>query len=275
MSRWPAVLLVLLPGPLGAQQDSVLRDAVRLVTEGQGDSARALVRARLAGLALTDSVYPEALYTAGVVAASADSATIYFRRVAIEFSQSAWADRSFLRLAQLAFAGGDLATSQRLAARLLSDYPLSPVRADAAYWSGRVLLEQGDASLGCRLLTQAADSARDNVELANQAAFYLQRCRRLARTPADTVADSTRRTTPAPASRFSVQVAAVSAAAAADEIMQSLRRAGFEPRVVRDVDGLLKVRVGRFKTRPEAQRLAAEVGRKLGRGSQPFVVEEP
>ena len=38
------VLFAVAASPLVAQQDSTLRSAMRLVTEGQGDSARALVR---------------------------------------------------------------------------------------------------------------------------------------------------------------------------------------------------------------------------------------
>jgi cell division septation protein DedD len=71
---------------------------------------------------------------------------------------------------------------------------------------------------------------------------------------------------------FAVQVAAVRNAAAADQSMQALKRAGYEPRVTRDTDGFLKVRVGRFKTRTEAQRLASEIRQKAG--LTPFVVEE-
>ena len=61
-------------------------------------------------------------------------------------------------------------------------------------------------------------------------------------------------------------------AGAADQTMQALKHGGYDPRVLRDADGFLKVRVGRLKTRPEAQRLATEIRRKLG--GTPFVVEE-
>jgi cell division septation protein DedD len=79
--------------------------------------------------------------------------------------------------------------------------------------------------------------------------------------------------TPATAAGFAVQVAAVRSVAAADQSMQSLRRAGYDPRVTREAGGILKVRVGHFKTRAEAQRVATEIKRKLG--MTPFVVEEP
>jgi hypothetical protein len=54
--------------------------------------------------------------------------------------------------------------------------------------------------------------------------------------------------------------------------MRSLHAAGYEPHVVRDTDGLFKVRVGRYATREQAQQLAQDIRRELGGG--PFVVEE-
>src|SRR5262249_26883611 len=189
-----------------------------------------------------------------------------------------WADRAFLRLAQLSFVSSDYAGALRMADRVLVDYPQSSVRADAAYWAARARLEEGDAVAGCRLLSQAVELAVQNVELANQASFYLRGCHRLPPAGADTVRDTTRRAANAPkppAKEYTVQVAAVKGAAAADEVMQSLRKGGFEARVVRDADGFLKVRVGRYKTRTEAQRTAAQITRVVGGSNRPFVVEEP
>lgn len=242
--------------------------ALRLVTEGRGDSARALVRARLRGLRPTDSLYPQALFVAGAVAETFDSAMFHFRRVALDYSTSPWADDALLRVAQLAFAAGDLETAQRSVRRILDDYPLSDARAGAAYWAGRVLLEQDRLAEACRQLREAETEALvgEDVELANRAQFYLQRCAAVA---ADTATSDTG-VTEGPV--YAVQVAAVHSAAAADNVMRSLRAAGFESRVVRDADGLLKVRVGRFRTRAEAERLQAELRRRIG--GRPFVVEE-
>ena len=280
------LVLLLVASPLAAQQDSALRVAVRLVTEGRGDSARALVRPRLGATPAADSIYPELLYTAGVVAAHPDSALRYFRRTSIEYSQSPWADQSLLRIAQLSFAAGDVATTSSSAQRVLTDYPFSTVRAQAAYWAGRAQIDLGNMAGACRLLSQAADSAGTDVELANRANFYVQRCANLPLARADSApADSappSPAAAPAPAPAkpapagsgiFAVQVAAVRSAAAADQSMQALKRAGYDSRVSRDLDGLFKVRVGRFRTRAEAQRVATEIRRKVN--VTPFVVEEP
>ena len=259
-----AVLLAVVAPPVAAQQftDSALTQAVRLVTEGQGDSARSLVRARLAATPRSDSLYPEVLFAAGLVAEQLDSALGAFRRLSIEYSDSRWADDALLRFAQLTFASRDLPAAQRAADRLLADYPLSDVRAAAAYWAGRIRIEQGLIAEACPLLRQAENEAGEDVELANRARYYLQRCG---------ASDTARAAAPAARAAFAVQVAAVGTAAAADEIMQRVHAAGYEPRVVRD-GGLFKVRVGQFRTRDDAQQAQADLRRKLG--GSPFIVEE-
>jgi cell division septation protein DedD len=248
--------------------DSALAEAVRIATEGQGDSARAVVRARIARLAPTDSLYPGALYAAGVIAADSDSALTYFRRVSIEHSQSVWAAPALVRLAQFAFAGGDYPTAATTAERVLSDYPHTPVRAAAAYWAGRAELESNDIPAACRRMQEAETQAGADAETANRARFYLQRCATVAAAPPE----SSGHVAAPGATGFSVQVAAVQSAAAADELMRSLSGDGYESHVVRESSGLLKVRVGPYRTRAEAQRIAIRLKRKLG--GNPFVVEE-
>jgi tetratricopeptide (TPR) repeat protein len=257
--------------PSSAQQDSLLQHAIRLATEGQADSARSLTSAWIARLTPSDSTYPEALYAAGVVAGDTESALTFLRRVSIEYARSEWADDALLRMSQLAFAEGQIRSAIRSADRILLDYPFSEILADAAFWSGRAHLELGERDEGCPLLQRAIESAEDNFEVENQARYLLQRC-----PSSDSPADSAGRESPT-ASRggqtvFSVQVAAVRSAAAADEMMQRLHADGYEPHVIRDDDGLLKVRIGRFPRRADAEALLAEVRSKIG--GSPFVVEE-
>jgi hypothetical protein len=258
--------------PLAAQEDSTLSVAARLATEGQGDSARALVRARLRQMSPADSLYPQMLFAAGVVADEADSATLYFRQVSIEHSRSAWADRALLRLAQLSFAAGDYASARRSAERILMDYPLSEVLAHASFWVGRSQIELGNPVEGCQRLVTAEAGAADDVELANRARYHLQRCGAVL-AAGDSTADSTAQPeTQRAQTVFAVQLAAVQSAAAADELMRALYADGYEPHVVRGADGLFKVRVGRYADRGSAQRLVGELRRKFG--GSPFVVEE-
>ncbi len=259
-------------GTARAQQDSLFADsllnrAVQLATEGQSDSARVLVRRRLATLSPADSTYPRVLYAAGIVAGSADSALTYFRRVSIEYTQSPWAAPALVRLAQFAYAAGDFGTAVTSAERVLSDYPVTTARAAAAYWAGRAHLELNELAAACARMEQAQAEAGPDVETANRARFYLQRCA-APPPPPDTSAAAAPKVT-----GFSVQVGAVRSAAAANDLMRRLTQYGYQPRAVRDPDGLLKVRVGPYRTRAEAQRVSATLKTRLG--GSPFVVEEP
>jgi tetratricopeptide (TPR) repeat protein len=264
------ILIVGFLSPSNAQQDSLLKDATRLATEGQADSARALASAWIARLEPADSLYPKALYTAGVVAGDTESALNFLRQISIEYARSEWADDALLRMAQLAFAEGQLRAAIRSADRILLDYPFSEIIADAALWSGRSHLELGEMDDGCPLLQRARDTAVDNFEVENQAGYLLQRC------PSGGASTDSSGRGNQPADRrggtaFSVQVAAVQSAAAADEMMQRLHNEGYEPHVIRDSDGLLKVRVGRFPRRSDAEALLTELRSKIG--GSPFVVE--
>lgn len=288
MTRWLIVALGLGAGagapPLTAQQDastlqdSLMKEAVRLATEGRTDSAKALIRFQLDAVSPLNPAYAQLLFTAGLVSDTAEAAARYFRQVSIEYSSSAWADRSLLRLAQLAFADGDLRDSRRYTNRVLIDYPTSPVRGAAAFWAGRAEFDLNNPASGCRYMAQAQREARNNIELENQAAFHLQRCATvLGISPQDSAeADSAAAGAGGPADPnqtiYAVQVAAVTTAAGADAAMQALRAQGYTARVFRDQDGLLKVRIGRFTRRRDADALARELRNRLG--GQPFVVEE-
>jgi len=266
-----ALGLVIAPlfSPVAAQQDSVLQQAVRLATEGQSDTAQAIVRQYLRSTSPGDRLFPEILYTAGLVADNADSARSYFRRVSIEYSTSPWADHSLLRLAQIAYGSGDTDAAERSADRVLIDYPFSPVRAEAAFLLAMLHLDRRELDAGCRYLEESRAAAADDVELANRAAFYIQRCANRTTAPPDSTA--TPETSSGPVF-YAVQVAAVSSVAAADEIMRGLEREGFSAQVVREGE-FFKIRVGRFRRRADAQALLQDIKRKMG--GKPFIVENP
>src|SRR3970282_1094289 len=91
---------------------------------------------------------------------NADTALTYYRRVSIEYTQSSWAAPALVRLAQFAYAARDFSTASVSAERVLGDYPVTPVRAQAAYWAGRARLELNELAAGCGLTQQAATQAR-------------------------------------------------------------------------------------------------------------------
>lgn len=256
-----------------AQSDSRLQAAVELAQSGRQDSALAVVRRLLAALPPTDSVYPEALYTAGILARDVQAGATNLQRVVVEYGWSPWADDALLWLTQLHFAQGDDAATVQSAERLRRDYPDSPLKARADFPAARAYFNLRDEAHGCALIREALDGAGEDVEFRNQVSFYAARC-----VPAWSVAAPDSAPVPeggggggAPPA-YAVQVLAVKSAAQVDEMLTRLKVMGFDARVVRDTSGLFKVRVGRYATRDEAQQVQRRLKTRLG--GRPFVVEE-
>jgi len=278
-----AVLLAVLPScRLAAQDLPAIRTALQLAAEGRSDSARKLVEAELRRSHPGDAAYVEALYFRARLATYGDSAERAFRRVAIEFSTSRWADDALLQLAQLAMAAGNPASALTLAERLRRDYPGSELRARAGFWAGRAGFDVGEPRAACAVLDSAQAEAAGDVEFANQIAFYRARCSGLA--PAPPPAESAR-AAPAPAPvesaaiaaprarPFEVQVSAARSDQAARRVADRLTRAGYPTRIVASSDGLRRVRVGPYETIEAAETAARDLRRLVG--GSPFVVRTP
>jgi hypothetical protein len=278
-AAWLAAVLLAACPPvrLSAQSDARLLDALRLAQTGRVDSARAVVRRLLGTLSPADSVYPEALLAGAKIAPDAQTVSMNLNRIVLEYGASPWADDALLLLTQLHFAQHDPAQTVQVAERLRRDYPDSPLRARAAFPGARAYFDLKNETRGCELIQEALAGAGDDVEYRNQVSFYAARCSGLA------TASPPPLSVPAPtdsaASRgrpkvFAVQVLAVKSAAQVDDMLTRLKVMGFDARVVpRDTSGFLKVRVGRYATREEAQQVQQRLRTRLG--GQPFVVEEP
>ena len=285
------VLAVALPlRRTAAQSDPRLVAAVRLAQDGLSDSARAVAGRILAALQPTDSLYPEALYTAGLLAATERNRRLELRRVVVEYAQSAWADDALLQLAQLDYVAGNPAATVLEIDQLLRDYPESPLTATAAFWGARAASDRREAASACRMAERGLAAVGSDVELRNQLEFQRQRCQGLAAlvtadssrvaaadSVARTLADSTaragsrsgRRT---PAAGYYVQVSAVDTEAAAAAEIARIKRAGYPAVVLKD-GGYLKVRAGRFATRREAEAAMSQLRTRLG--GRPFLVRVP
>lgn len=286
---------LLVAGPLSAQNDPRLVAAVRLAQDGLSDSARTMVARLRAATQPTDSLYPEVLYTAGLLAASERERRLELRRVVVDYGQSAWADDALLQLAQLDYATGNAAATVSEIEQLLRDYPNSPVTAQAAFWGARAAGDRREGPAACRMADQGLAAVGADVELRNQLEFQKQRCQSitvmaadsarraladsLARARADSLARKGGRTgaNPRPAattsrSGFYVQISAVADQAAANAEVARAKRAGYATVVVRD-RGYLKVRTGPFATRALAGTAATQVKARLG--GHPFVVQVP
>ena len=286
---------------LPAQDTSAVRVAARLAAEGNSDSARALLNGVLARTRPADPSYAQALYWRARASTYADSAERDLRRVALEFSTSAWADSALLQLSQLALAAGNPASSFELAGRLRADYPTSSLRAAAALWGGRAAFEVGQPRSACALLDSARVEGAGDVEFMNQVTFYRSRCtpqllappstpahQDTTRGPGAASASAPRPTPPTPATksaapapaqresvatqRYEVQAAAAVSDAAARDAVRKLTRAGLHARVLAG-GRLRRVRVGPYPTREEADAALRAVRRVLG--GSPFVVRAP
>jgi hypothetical protein len=273
-----AALLCLAPTVrLAAQSDPRLAEALRLAQSGQADSGRAIVRRLLARLPPSDSVYLEALLTAAKIAPDAQTVAMNLNRIVVDYGSSPWADDALLLLTQLYYAQHDGAQTIQAADRLNRDYPDSPLRARANFSAARAYFEQKNEPRGCELIQQSMDGAGDDVEFKNQVTFYAARCSGGATTTTTTTpppgGDTAAKTAGAPRA-YAVQVLAVKSAAQVDDMLTQLKVMGFQDaRVVRDSTGFFKVRVGRYATRDEAQRVQQRLKTRVG--GQPFVVDEP
>jgi len=276
------IVLVALFGPtvrLSAQTDSRLIEALRLAQSGQVDSGRAIVRRLLATLSPGDSVFPQALLAAAKIAPNAQAVSSNLNRIVVEYGSGPWADDALLLLTQLYFAQHDPVQTAQAAERLNRDYPDSPLRPRANFWGARAYFDLKNESRGCELIQNALQGTTDDVEFKNQVNFYAARCSAPSATTTATTpvaSDTGAKVPPAtpPASHaYAVQVLAVKSAAQVDEMLTRIKVMGFDARVVRDSAGFFKIRVGRYGTREEAQRVQARLKQKVG--GQPFVVDEP
>jgi cell division septation protein DedD len=271
-----ALLSLTAPLRLSAQTDTLRAVALR-VAQTRPDSGRAMVRRLLASLSPQDSLYPGALFTAGMLAPDAGLIATNLQRVVVEYGRSVWADSALVALAKLYFAQGDLAATAQAVERLRSDYPDSPLRARADFTGARAYFDLKDDAHGCALIREALDGAGADVEFRNQVSFYAPRCAAVPAGPATgapATAPGDSQTKPAAAATvYAVQVLAVKSASQVDEMLTRLKVMGFDARVVRDTSGLFKVRVGRYATHDEAAQTQRRLKTRLG--GQPFVVEEP
>jgi SPOR domain len=158
-----------------AQSDPRLLDAVRSAQDGQSDSARAALGRLLAATATTDSLYPQILYSLGIVAADVNEREHNLQRVAVEYPISPWADDALLLLAQSDYAGGNLPGTVRDLERIRKDFPASPILPKAAVWAARTYFDMGNQRAACSWLA-AGLHARSDLETRNQLRFQAQRC---------------------------------------------------------------------------------------------------
>jgi len=298
MTRWISIASVgaLALAGLGAgartasaQTDSRLAAVVRLAQDGMADSARTELQRIMSGLTPTDSLYPQALYTQALVAVTDSERRLSLRKVIVEYSTSEWADDAILLLGQLEYANGNPAGTVTQVTKLLSDYPLSPLRASAAFWGARAASDLGNGALACRWVEVGLAAPSDDVELRNRLDYQKQRCQGLMAIAADSASKvpppapspapapapappSPRPTRPGPtktAPGYYVQIIAAPTREAAQEQEDRLKRLNYQS-VITAEGGYFKVRAGPFTNRADAQRALNRIAKELG--VKPFIV---
>jgi cell division septation protein DedD len=270
--------------------------AQQLVADGNGTAGRAIVDSIVAATREGSPEYADALYWRATLAESSDRARLDYLRVATGYALAPRAEDALFRLAQIAIEAGDRPSAKKYLSRMAAEHADGHLRAQGAFWTGRLLLDDGATLPACDALAQAkAKVAAADVELMNQITYYSQPCARAiqqaeaARTDSITRADSviradsatradsvtraaalatkvkgTRKTvekssghTASKGPAWSAQVAAYTAKEDADRLAAKLTARGYEARVTAEKP--YRVRIGRFSSRAGAVELADQL----------------
>ena len=191
----------------------------------------------LAATAPADTLYPQILYSLGVIAADVNEREHNLQRVAVEYPLSPWADDALLLLAESDYAGGNLPGTVRDLERIRKDFPASPILPKAAVWAARTYFDMGNQRAACSWLA-AGLHARSDLETRNQLRFQAQRCGALIAAadtipPADTVvvarAVLAPSPSPAPAMKNAAPDTAARDSAARDTVSSPVANAALKP----------------------------------------------
>jgi tetratricopeptide (TPR) repeat protein len=270
--------------PAAAQSSSSLDRVESLLAEGRLTEARATldrwIAANPAGSRRTDTEdRARAQLLAGRLTSDVGEAESAYMSVVLSYPRTRAAPEALLRLGQVlvavAIADADTLTARRASdylGRLVEDYPRSEERPLGLLWLARAHEVAGAHANACAVTREALRADIEDPVLASL--FETERdtacaAAQQAGAPASEAGaparrgaadrppptSSTERTPPAPLERFAVQAAAVRNRAGAETLAARLRRAGYDPRIVR-VEGssLHRVRLGLFSnTAPAAQ----------------------
>lgn len=263
-----------------AQASSPLDDAMararRLVNEGAGAAGRAVVDSALAAAVPGSTDEATALFWRASLAETWESAQRDYLRLMLDFDGSAIAGEAMLRLAQGELVRGDREAALQYLERLARETPNAPVRAEAAVWQGRLLLEQGDTTACAVLRDGRARVPRGAADLVTRYEVLLISCANLAAAPVDT-AEPPPPPVPAVASRSRVPTAAAASppTPAAPSVTEppstpSSTPSPTPPSTPAPRSATWTVQLGAYATREQA----LAVARRLGAGPPEVRVDE-
>lgn len=263
--------------PAAAQPPSLDR-ADELIAQGDYAGAREIVdrwwrEEPAASPEVIRTGRPRALLLRARLATDAAAAERDYLALALGHPSSPETAVALLRLGQGLLASGQAARAVTYLERLATDHPNSPDRAVGLLWLARARRLAGRTDAACDAANQAADTRGAGPDLAalirNE---QVASCRRIAdaRPPAGRQAQAaagrpTAQREPRPAAQaatgtFAAQAGAFRERSGAETLAAQLRRAGFEPRLVRlPGSSLVHVRIGRFSSTADADALVARL----------------
>lgn len=241
------LLLLALADPAPAQQRTEVDRVETLVAAGEYADARALLERwwqRVSGGEHAEAaIRARALLLRARLAVEPRSAEQDYLAVVLGHPTTPQAAEALLALGQGLLATGDIARAVAYLERLVADYPASPQRGPGLVWLARARRANGNDSGACAatrrgLMDPAADSDLAPLLRIEEAAS----CRATAMAPAVP-------------ERFTIQSGAFREHRGAAALAASLRKAGFEPRLVflPGSPPLVRVRVGRFPAAAAAE----------------------
>ena len=274
--RLAALLLagvVAAAAPAAAQPPSLDR-AEALIAQGDYAAAREIVdrwwrEEPAANPDLVRAGRPRALLLRARLATDPAAAEQDYLALALGYPSAPETAVALLRLGQGLLASGQATRAVTYLERLAVDHPNSPDRAVALLWLARARRHAGRGDAACDAANQAAAIRGAGADLtALIRSEQVASCRRIAdarpagrQTATPTRPAAAQREPPrAGAAAFAAQAGAFREQRGAEALAAQLRRAGFEPRLVRlPGSSLVRVRVGRFTRAAEAEALVARL----------------
>lgn len=268
-TRLFASILAALVIPAGAVAQVPTLDRVdSLVTAGTYDEARSILDQWWSARDEFDvpgSDMARALMLRAQLAPDPETAEPDYLAVIIGYPTSSHAPEALLRLGQGLLADGDATRAAAYLERLVADYPGRPQRLTALLWLARADNAARRPAAACSAARLGLQDARDpdlrsmlEVEAGASCAV------RTEPEPVQRAAPAQREQPESPRQQatgnISVQTGAFRFPEGAERLIQRLRDAGHQPRLVR-VPGsdLLRVRVGRFQNDDQAEILITQL----------------
>jgi len=215
--------------PLPAQEGASLAEVESLAAQGRIMEARETLETWWTGRfsAASRADRERGIWLRGKLTVDPSMAEMDYRRLVLEFPGGPYTDDALFRLGLAAELRGDLREASSSFESLLRDYPASPRVPEARAW-----LRAHAGSL------EALPSAPSDPTAAGGGAGGQAR----------------------PEGEFAVQLGAFRSLDGAGSLVERLREAGHDARLVRTPgNDLAKVRVGRFSSREAAEALAREL----------------